>query len=95
MTPPERHRLTDTTGSPQTRSLAVSDAFAVASDRPETFPPPSPVGPCDAPGGAQYQGDTMSKTLLSLALGLSLVAAPALAKNPMVGGAPMYARRPS
>ncbi|KMO17380.1 fasciclin domain-containing protein [Methylobacterium platani] len=34
----------------------------------------------------------MSKTLLRLALGLSLglAAAPALAKTPMVGGAPMY-----
>ncbi|WCS25694.1 fasciclin domain-containing protein [Methylobacterium sp. NMS14P] len=37
----------------------------------------------------------MSKTLLRLALGLSLVAAaaPALAKNPLVGGAPMYASK--
>ncbi len=37
----------------------------------------------------------MSKTLLRLALGLSLglAAAPALAKNPMVGGAPMYANK--
>ena len=35
----------------------------------------------------------MSKTLIRLALGLGLaaVAGPALAKNPMVGGAPMYA----
>ncbi len=37
----------------------------------------------------------MSRTLLRLALGLSLglAAAPALAKNPMVGGAPMYANK--
>lgn len=37
----------------------------------------------------------MSKSLLRLALGLALVstAAPALAKNPMVGGAPMYASK--
>ncbi|GAB6843842.1 putative surface protein with fasciclin (FAS1) repeats [Methylorubrum rhodinum] len=37
----------------------------------------------------------MSKTFLRLALGLALVgaAAPALAKNPMVGGAPMYASK--
>ena len=37
----------------------------------------------------------MSKSLLRLALGLALVSAagPALAKNPMVGGAPMYANK--
>ena len=37
----------------------------------------------------------MSKTLvrLALALGLGLAAAPALAKNPMVGGAPMFASK--
>lgn len=38
----------------------------------------------------------MSKTLLSLALALGLAtgaAAPAFAKNPMVGGAPMYASK--
>ncbi|BAU90116.1 beta-Ig-H3/fasciclin [Methylorubrum populi] len=37
----------------------------------------------------------MSKSLLSLTLGLALItaAAPALAKNPMVGGAPMYASK--
>ncbi|MGV7033598.1 fasciclin domain-containing protein [Methylobacterium symbioticum] len=39
----------------------------------------------------------MSKTLLRLALGLGLglaaAAGPALAKNPMVGGAPMYASK--
>ncbi|WP_298952236.1 fasciclin domain-containing protein [uncultured Methylobacterium sp.] len=37
----------------------------------------------------------MSKSLLRLALGLALVAAaaPALAKNPMVGGAPMFASK--
>ncbi|CAO4166513.1 FAS1 domain-containing protein [Methylorubrum populi] len=37
----------------------------------------------------------MSKNLLRLALGLALVSAagPALAKNPMVGGAPMYANK--
>lgn len=37
----------------------------------------------------------MSKTLLrvGLALGLAFAAAPAMAKNPMVGGAPMYANK--
>lgn len=37
----------------------------------------------------------MSKNLIRLTLGLALVAAsaPALAKNPMVGGAPMYASK--
>ncbi len=37
----------------------------------------------------------MSKTFLRLALGLALATAavPALAKNPMVGGAPMYASK--
>ncbi len=37
----------------------------------------------------------MSKSLLRLALGLALAAAaaPAFAKNPMVGGAPMYASK--
>lgn len=36
----------------------------------------------------------MPKTLLRLTLGLALVAAtPALAKNPMVGGAPMFASK--
>ena len=40
-------------------------------------------------------GTPLSKTLLRFAVGLGLAAAagPALAKNPMVGGAPMYASK--